>query len=213
MTWRASARRAAASSGRRSRIPAGSGCSSDLGSGWWGNQFGVQLGAKYFNAFTLPNLDLQGEANIVRPFTYAANDGQSDYTNYNQPLAHPYGAGFAELIGTARYQPIPDLYLNAKVIYSIRGTDSTGAVNYGNNIFLPYDSRMGDDNYGLTAGKEIKSLYLNFNAAYELRPNLFLEAGVTRLQGKYDGGVSLPSSTAFYGGLRWNIARKEYDFH
>ncbi len=181
------------------------------GNGYWGNQFGVQLGAKYFNAFTLSNLDLQGEANIVRPFTYASNDGTSNYTHYNQPLAHPYGAGFAELIGAVRYQPIANLYLSGKAIYTMRGTDTTGA-NYGNDIFKMYDSRMGDNNYGLTAGQKMKGLYFNFNAAYEIRPNIFFEAGVTHLQRKYDSDISLPSSTSFYGGLRWNISRREQDF-
>lgn len=185
---------------------------SDLGNGYWGNQFGVQLGAKYFNAFTLANLDLQGEANLARPFTYGSNDGVSNYTHYNQPLAHPYGAGFAEVIGTIRYQPIVNLYLSAKGIYSVRGTDSTGNLNYGNDIFKLYDTRAGDNDYGLTAGQKMKGLYLNFNAAYEVRPNIFLEAGITHLQRDYDG-VSLPSSTSFYGGLRWNIARKEQDYY
>lgn len=179
--------------------------------GWWGNQFGIQLGGKYFDAFTLSNLDLQGEMNWVRPFTYASADQVTDYTHYNQPLAHPYGAGFAEWIGTARYQPLPDLYLSAKFIYALRGTDSSENLNYGNDIFKSYDSRIGDYGYNLAAGSQMKGIYLNFNAAYELRPNIFLEAGATYLRRELDSGIRLPSSTSFYGGLRWNIARKEYD--
>lgn len=186
---------------------------SDLGKGFWGNQFGVQLGAKYFNAFTLSNLDVQGEVNIARPFTYASNDGVSNYTHYNQPLAHPYGAGFAELMGTIKYQPIVNLYLSAKGIYSVRGTDSSGSVNYGNDIFKLYENRTGDNDFGLTAGQKVKGIYLNFNAAYEVRPNIFLEAGATHLRREYDNGISLPSSTYFYGGLRWNIARREQDYY
>lgn len=183
-----------------------------ISDGWWGNQFGVQLGAKYFNAFSISNLDLQGEVNVVRPFSYASNDGVTDYTHYNQPLAHPYGAGFAEFMGNIRYQPFTKLYLSAKVIYSIRGTDSTGAVNYGNNIFSPTQTRSGDDNFGLTAGKQWKGVYGNFNAAYELRPNLFIEAGVVYTKGNFDNGI-IGTSNSFttYGGLRLNIARKEYD--
>lgn len=183
----------------------------ELGKGYWGNQFGLQLGAKYFDAFTISNLDLQGEFNMVRPFTYAANDGISDYTHYNQPLAHPYGAGFAEMIGMIRYQPLKKLYLSAKGIYSIRSTDSTGAVNYGNNIFKQYDSRVADDNPGLVPGTQVKGFYLNVHAAYEVRPNIFLEAGLTHLSRKYDQNISIPASTSVYGGLRWNISRKEYD--
>src|SRR5690606_8607867 len=40
------------------------------GDGWWANKFGVQLGGKYVDAFAVPNLDLQAELNMVRPYTY-----------------------------------------------------------------------------------------------------------------------------------------------
>ncbi len=185
----------------------------ELGKGSWANQFGAQLGLKYFNAFNLPNLDLQGEANVVRPFTYSASDGISNYTHYNQPLAHPYGAGFAEFIGVARYQPLNKLYLTAKAIYSMRSVDSNGTVNYGSDIFKLTDSRTQLDKYGLTPGEKVNGLYLNFNAAFELRPNIFLEAGATHLRRSYASGVQLPSSTFFYGGLRWNISRRENDYY
>ena len=56
-----------------------------------------KLGGKYFDAFTVKNLDLQGEMNMVRPYTYTHYDSTANYTHYNQPLAHPLGAGFAEV--------------------------------------------------------------------------------------------------------------------
>ena len=31
------------------------------GNGWWGNKYGLQLGAKYIDAFSIKNLDLQLE--------------------------------------------------------------------------------------------------------------------------------------------------------
>lgn len=183
----------------------------ELGNGWWGNQFGIQLGAKYFNAFTLPNLDLQGEVNVVRPFTYSANDGVSNYTHYNQPLTHPYGAGFGEVIGSVRYQPVVNLFLSVKGIYSLRGTSDQE--HNGTSIFVPYDSRSRDYDYSFLPGRNLQGLYLNFNAAYEVRPNIFLEAGATYLDRSYDNGLTVyPRSTAVYGGLRWNIARREYNY-
>lgn len=182
---------------------------SELGTGYWGNQYAVQLGAKYFDAFTLSNLDLQGEVNVVRPFMYSANDGVMNHSHYNQPLAHPLGAGFAELIGVARYQPIPKLYLSAKGMYAVRGVDTTGE-NYGNNIFNFQDTRTGDE-YGLIRERGLNNMYLNLHVAYEWRPNLFFEAGATYLRRQFDDGQLLPSSTMGYAGLRWNIARREYD--
>ena len=94
----------------------------------------------------------------------------------------------------------------------MRGTDSTGNVNYGNDVFKSSQTRSGEDNFGLTAGKEWKGFYGNFNAAYELRPNLFIEAGALYTKGNFDNGIiSAANSVTMYGGLRLNITRKEYD--
>lgn len=174
--------------------------------GWWGNQLGIQLGGKYFDAFTVANLDLQGEVNLVRPFTYASKGDGQDYTHYNQPLAHPDGAGFAEVIGAIDYQPFNKLFLTAKGIYSLRGSDS-GLLNNGVNPLENQNLRPGNYGYGLVPGINQNALYLNFNAAYEIRPNLFFEAGVTQWNWK----TQQHTSAILYGGVRWNIVRKEYD--
>ncbi len=94
------------------------------GSGWWGNKFGIQAGAKYIDAFKIKNLDLQVETNRVRPFTYSHRDSVANYTHYNQPLAHPLGANFQEFLGMARYQPAPRWLLHAKAIYFKQGKDT-----------------------------------------------------------------------------------------
>lgn len=183
------------------------------GNGWWGNKFGVQLGGKYYDAFTVKNLDLQGEVNIVRPFTYSHSDTIANYTHYNQPLAHPLGSGFAEITGVARYQPVKNLFLSAKGTYYMKGTD-TGSVNNGNNIFTSYDTRASEYGVSLINGIKANCLLLNFNASYELRENLFIDLGASHRKFSYENNV-LPgaSSTYFYGGLRLNIARRDYDFY
>src|SRR6185369_7292398 len=53
--------------------------------GWWANKWGIQIGAKYVDAFGIKNLDLQLEHNRVRPFTYSHTDSVANYTHYNQP--------------------------------------------------------------------------------------------------------------------------------
>ena len=87
------------------------------GKGWWANKFGIQAGGKYINAFSVKNLDLQGEVNLVRPFTYSHYDSLANYTHYNQPLAHPLGAGFAEILGVVHCQPVKNLFLTVKGMY------------------------------------------------------------------------------------------------
>lgn len=189
------------------------------GNGWWGNKFGIQLGGKYFDAFTVKNLDLQAEVNIVRPFTYTHYDTIANYTNYNQPLAHPLGAGFGEIIGTARYQPVQNLFLTLKGMYYRQGLDSAGS-NYGSNIFTNYGDRTPlnaadpEHGYKLTNGIKTSTMLLGLNASYELRENLFIDLGASHRVRKFETTMfANQTTTYFYGGIRLNIARRDYDFY
>jgi hypothetical protein len=186
------------------------------GNGYWANKFGLQVGGKYFDAFTVKNLDLQGEVNIVRPFTYAHFDSIANYTHYNQPLAHPLGASFAEITGIVRYQPVKDLYLSLKGMYYEKGAD-TGTSNFGNDIFKDYNTRTavvpGDNvhGYDLVSGITTKCALMSLNASYELRENLFIDLGATYR--KYAGALSTTSTTYVQAGVRLNFVRRDYNFY
>lgn len=184
-----------------------------LGSASWKNQYAAQLGLKYFNVAGIANLDLQAEFNMIRPFTYTAEtDSIASYTHYNQPLAHPMGNNYAELIGQLRYQPLPLLTITAKAIVSKRGTDSTAAQQIGNGIYSLSANRTGGDNYPMFTGLAEKGLFGNLNAAYEIRPNIYFEAGGTYFR-KDQEGLNSGNTIYIYGGLRWNISRRAYDIY
>lgn len=183
------------------------------GNGYWANKFGIQLGGKYFDAFTVKNLDLQGEINLVRPFTYTHYDSTANYTHYNQPLAHPLGAGFLEFIGVVRYQPIKKLYLNFKGMYYQNSNDTAG-LNYGGNIFKDYDSRVAGYGIKLISGLRSQCALASFNASYEIKENLFIDAGATYRKLVYDNGVIPDQTTTYFtGGFRLNIVRRDYTFY
>ncbi|HEX2535320.1 MAG TPA: hypothetical protein VHK69_16360 [Chitinophagaceae bacterium] len=187
------------------------------GSGWWANKWGLQLGARYIDAFGIPNLDLQAETNRVRPFTYSHRDSVANYTHYNQPLAHPLGANFQEWIGIARYQPAPRWNLQAKAIYYLQGRDSsytTAGTSFGSNIFLPSvpPYRKGDYGYELGAGIRTKTALASFLLSYELKHNLFLEGYA--LMRRVAATTVSPAQNTFVTqvGIRWNMHRREFDF-
>jgi hypothetical protein len=182
------------------------------GNGYWANKFGVQLGGKYFNAFGVSNLDLQGEINFVRPYTYTHFDSTANYTHYNQPLAHPLGASFAEVLGVVKYQPIKKLYITLRGMYYQKGVD-TGSLNYGNDIFKDYDTRVGGYGNKLINGVKVQCASLNLNLSYELKENLFIDLGGFYRKYAYMT-ITSPSisTTCLYGGVRLNFARREYDF-
>ena len=175
-------------------------------SGSWVNKYGYQLGAKYVDAFTVKNLDLQVETNRVRPFTYSHSDSVANYTHYNQPLAHPLGANFQEVIGILKYQPLPKVHFDARVIYYYKGLDSAG-IDEGGNIFRPYTDRTRSDGYVVGGGDKIKVLNASATLGYELRENLFIEGNVL-----FRKQTGLADVNVFNIGLRWNVGRKDYSF-
>jgi hypothetical protein len=178
--------------------------------GFWANKYGYQLGIKYPDAFGVRNLDLQVESNRVRPFTYTHYDTVGNYTHYNQPLAHPLGANFQEFIGVLKYQPLNKLYLQARAIYYYQGLDSAGA-NFGSNINIGYNNRTKNYGYFVGDGNKVKSMNINLLASYELKENLFVDANLQRrTYNRAVGGNASP--TIFSFGVRWNMARRNFDF-
>jgi hypothetical protein len=180
--------------------------------GWWGNKYGIQAGMKYIDAFGIKNLDIQGEINAVRPYTYSHYDSVANWTHYNQPLAHPFGANFLEGIGIIRYQPLKKLQIQAKLIAWRQGLDSAGT-NYGGNVFKDYTTRPGD--YGFNIGSGAKGTGVNGSVwiGYEVLENLFIDGSFLYRK------LSVPSypsynnnSTMFTLGLRLNMFRREYDY-
>lgn len=174
--------------------------------GSWLNKYGYQLGAKYVDAFTVKNLDLQVETNRVRPFVYSHSDSVANYTHYNQPLAHPLGANFQEFIGIIKYQPLPKVRFDARIIYYYKGLDSAG-VDEGGNIFELYTKRTRSDGYFVGGGNRTEVVNASATLGYELRENLFIEGNVL-----FRKQTGIQDINVFNIGLRWNVGRKDYSF-
>ena len=137
----------------------------------------------------------------------------SNYSNYNQPMAHPLGSNFFEFIALGGYQPVPKLNVQAKLIYYEQGLDSSG-VNFGNNVFENYNTRPRD--YGFFVGSGIPAKCVNASAfiSYELLDNFFIDFSAQyRTYKKEDiGGTTTQSSTMYTIGVRLNTTRRQYDY-
>ena len=178
---------------------------------YWANKFGFQFGAKYFNAFGIPNLDLQGELNRVRPFTYSHNDTINNYTHYNQPLAHPLGANFNELIGIIRYQPIPKVRIFAMLQHYVKGLDKDSS-NFGGNIFKSYLTRRKEEGFRIGTGDRFNCTNAVLRTTYEWKQNLFLEGGLQWRTSFDEVQNKRLNTTILFFGLRLNIFTRNYDF-
>ena len=184
--------------------------------GWWANKFGGQIGIKYINVLGIDHLDLQAEYNVVRPYTYAHRDTLPDlpqysvanYSNYNQPLAHPLGANFREVNLIARYKPINRLYLQGRALITTYGDDRPGE-NWGNNILAPLESREMD--YGNSIGQGLKTrvIAINMDVSYEVFHNYFIDLSGSLRNTTTDSKVD---QSFIGGGIRINIANVGLDY-
>lgn len=181
------------------------------GDGWWGNKIGGQIGLKYINAIGINNLDLQLEYNVARPYIFAHMDTYTNYAHYRQPLGHPLGGNFREVLGILRYQPINKLFITAQLNYAKYG-DDTQETNWGKNVMLSYNTREKD--YGNEIGQGIATnlLYGDLTLSYMLKHNLFIDIrGIYRELGSEIDARD--SKTSYFSGcMRWNIGRKLHDF-
>lgn len=178
--------------------------------GWFGNQQSFQLGAKYIDAFTVKNLDLQAEFNYVRPFMYTDRIAEGAYTHYNQPLAHVMGANTAELVGVIRYQPLNRLHIRLEGFYALRGLDKDTSVNYGSNLLLPYTDRTQDYGNYIGTGARARLLSLQGSVTYMARHNLFLDLGfIYRRQSSAEPVLNTSTAYAYFS-VRLNMARRQY---
>lgn len=147
----------------------------------WKNKLGYQIGLKYYNAFKVKNLMLQGEYNQVRPYTYSHDELMLNYGHNNQSMAHLWGANFREVIGIAHYN-YKRWYGMAKLIYGQRGLDTGDGVSYGGDIFMNNDLRPSDNNISLLQGNTTNVFIADLQAGYLVNPSTNLKAFVNLTQ-------------------------------
>ncbi len=195
------------------------------GNGWWGNKFGFQGGVKYINVLGVDNLDLQVETNILRPYTYAHTSDFTNYQHYQQPLAHPMGANFHELISRIRFQVMPKLTFSSNSFYINIGRDSPLILpneeieiqNQGSNIRNDYRDRPQD--FGNRIGQGIpESILLSENTiSFMMKHNFFIDLSYTYRRSSLGKTLVTPNVETLTShiiglGLRWNAAQRHFNF-
>ena len=182
-----------------------------LGSAEWENRYGWQLGLRVGNIFGVNGLNAQAEFNTVRPYSYASDTITTVYAHDNQPLAHPIGANFKEVIGVADYS-YKRWWLRAEAFITHYGADSSANVDYGHNIFKPLYLHSKETDIKTDQGLNTQIYYADFRVAYILnkKNNLRVEAGaVYRSESN-----KLYDYKDFYAyiGVRFSFRKLIYDF-
>ena len=104
------------------------------------NKFGYQIGAKWYEAFNVPNIDLSLEYTRLDPFVYSHRDNKSSYTNHGLSLGHALSPNSDEIAAKANINVTNRINLQLLFQYQRSGEgfsyDSQGNVigNYGGDV-------------------------------------------------------------------------------
>ncbi len=190
---------------------------------FWGNKFGYQIGFKNNHIIGTSRLANLIEYNYVRPYTYAHHNPQQNYAHYNQPLSHPLGANFSELIFMNKYR-FKKWELTTKILLMKYGADfSNDTISYGNDLFQStgnFQQPNGNIQYGrpsdygvaMYQGNLTNVLFKEFNISYIInhRTNFKLNLGVIQRDLENDDGKK--STTFFNFGIKSDLFNQYYDF-
>ena len=187
--------------------------------GYWANKQSYQFGIKSYNCFNVKNLFFQGEFNLVRPYMYSHHSGESNYAHYNQPLAHPWGGNFYELIARAQYN-YKRFYFQYKINYGQWGddiiTEDGELLNFGHDVYNNYSDFYhidGTHGHFLLTGEKNTLMMNNFVVSWLVNPsyNLNVFADITHRSQSIEGGSQYNNFIINFG-IRTTLDRKYYDF-
>jgi hypothetical protein len=143
------------------------------------NKYGFQLGLRGSDLFKIKSFNYLVEYNAAKPYTYSELSSILNYAEQNEPLAHPFGANFREVVGLLNYT-YKRLDFSGEALYSHYGLDTDGT-NYGKDIFKTYQTAPQYYSGNFTGqGLATDLYYLEGKAALLLNPknNLRIEFGL-----------------------------------
>ncbi|HEX3006391.1 MAG TPA: hypothetical protein VHO90_02115, partial [Bacteroidales bacterium] len=127
-------------------------------SGWWASKYALQIGFKTYGLFKNSKSLFLVEYNQCRPYTYAHLFPLQNYGYLYQPLAHPQGSNFREIVSSLKFQYNRLWLIKLTGHYLDFGQDNPQR-NQGSDI---YKSQLKVDSmYGNWIGQGIKNKLLS----------------------------------------------------
>ncbi|MPM26335.1 hypothetical protein SDC9_72836 [bioreactor metagenome] len=138
--------------------------------GAWVNKQAFQIGMKSMDVFSIKGLHCLAEFNYARPYIWSHRDPMLSNTHMNQPIAHPLGANFYEIIFRSEFKKAKwSAHLN--MMYYVTGLDSAGT-HFGQDLLQStFDSPLGNGNipvqyYGNAVGQGVRHDVMQVNAEF-----------------------------------------------
>lgn len=180
--------------------------------GSWQNMLAWQLGIKYGDAFGVPNLFLRAEYNAARPHTYSHRQILTNWGHYSQPLAHPLGANFREVLLHVDYR-FRRVQASLAIHSALAGRDENEEANWGGDIYNSFRVRSADEQLFIGSGTASQINYWRAEVSYLLNPNYNLRLTVGAQQRTEEvPDLGLPDSQTVYFGLRTNMYTLYQDY-
>ncbi|HRH38089.1 MAG TPA: hypothetical protein PK760_07080, partial [Flavobacteriales bacterium] len=168
------------------------------------SRYGWQAGIRAFDVLRR-DLHVQLEYNAATPFMYMSSPVRQAYVQAGQPLAHPRGNAFNEVVGIidagfGRY------WLQCKVNVAVFDKDTSDTYNDGNDLNKP-DESVPSPNGALSH----RLFNMDVNASYLLNPNTNLRFVFGCMRRDLSNSTDGAQSTYIYIAFRTNLFNRYYD--
>lgn len=175
------------------------------------NKYAWQLGVRGADFLAVKNLNYLLEINNAKPYTYTETNAIINYAQNAEPLAHPFGANYREVVGILNYA-IGRFNFYGQAEFGHYGLDPAATDNYGKDIFKLYSNPSKTLGNYTGQGLTTNLYYGEGRVSYILNPkyNLRLEVGGTLRQEKNVLGTNNTAMVTF--GLRSSFRNLYYDF-
>ncbi|MCK4662424.1 MAG: hypothetical protein KAT68_06145 [Bacteroidales bacterium] len=177
------------------------------------NKYGYQLGIKFYDLFSIPNLYFQTEYNNVRPYVYAHKTPLQNYSHYNQALAHPFGANFKESVTILNYR-FKDWFVEFKLNYAVYGAD-TANFHWGKDIFRSdYEAQRGFPSYNNKTGQGLHTelIFAKFRFNYLINPKTYMNVFVEFVYREEKSEITVNKASFVSFGIKTSLNNFYYDF-
>jgi hypothetical protein len=129
------------------------------------NKVSTQLGLKSYDLF-IDKLDIRLEYNQSPNNSYLTTNKRYNYAHNNISLAHPFVAGFKEIVGIVSYQRNRWFAHNKVVFYTKKKNDS---LNIGTSLLQPYSDKNNEHTVSPYVINNQFEIGYRFNKSYNLQ--------------------------------------------
>ena len=175
----------------------------------FGKRNAWQLGLRGSDLFTFQRLNYLFEFNKATPYTYSNQNPIVNYTQFSEPLAHPFGANFKEFVTLLNYS-IKRFDFQWELDYASYGLNMNN-LNYGsdiresNNVNVP-------NTYANGQGLATTLHYTEGVIAYLLNPKYNLRIEASALLREEKNAQTTTKTTQISFGLRGSFRNLYHDF-